>query len=65
MGGEGTMARWYTQAPRLVSADLIHPYPAGGKLIATVLVKEIDRGLSRYKLARSSIVAGASVDDVH
>jgi lysophospholipase L1-like esterase len=50
MGGEGTMARWYTAEPRLVSADLIHPYPAGGKIIATILVKEIDRGLNRYKL---------------
>ncbi|MGA1996412.1 MAG: GDSL-type esterase/lipase family protein [Bryobacteraceae bacterium] len=50
MGGEGPMARWYTGEPRLVSADLIHPYPAGGKLIAAVMVKEIDRGLNRYKL---------------
>jgi lysophospholipase L1-like esterase len=50
MGGAGTMARWYTEEPRMVSADLIHPYPAGGKLIATVLVREMDRGLSRYKL---------------
>jgi len=50
MGGEGTMARWYTGEPRLVSADLIHPYPAGGKIIATVMVKEIGRGLNRYKL---------------
>jgi lysophospholipase L1-like esterase len=63
MGGEGTMARWYTQAPRLVSADLIHPYPAGGKLIATVLVKEIDRGLSRYKLARSIAGSGSTAGD--
>ena len=29
MGGDGTMARWYAAQPRLVSADLIHPYPAG------------------------------------
>ena len=50
MGGEGTMARWYTQEPRLVSADLIHPYPAAGKLIAAVLVNEVERGLNRYKL---------------
>ena len=26
MGGDGTMARWYTGQPRLVSADLIHPF---------------------------------------
>jgi len=41
MGGGGTMARWYTQSPRLVSADLIHPYPAGGKIIAEIFVKEL------------------------
>jgi hypothetical protein len=50
MGGEGTMARWYTSQPRLVSADLIHPYPAAGKTIATIFTREIGAGLSRYKL---------------
>ena len=50
MGGEGTMARWYAATPRLVSADFIHPYPAGGKIIANVFAREIDAGLSRFKL---------------
>ena len=50
MGGEGTMARWYTGQPRLVSADLIHPIPAGGKLIAVVFAREIAAGLNRYKV---------------
>jgi lysophospholipase L1-like esterase len=50
MGGAGTMARWYASQPRLVSADFIHPYPAGGKIIATVLVKQLESGLTRYKL---------------
>jgi lysophospholipase L1-like esterase len=49
MGGEGTMARWYSAQPRLVSADFIHPYPAGGKIIAQVIVREIESGLARYK----------------
>ena len=49
MGGAGTMARWYTGKPRLVSADLIHPYPAGGKLIAGIFVREIEAGFVRYK----------------
>jgi lysophospholipase L1-like esterase len=52
MGGEGTMARWYTQQPRLVSADFIHPYPAGGKIIAQVFVREMIAGLERYKLRK-------------
>jgi lysophospholipase L1-like esterase len=50
MGGPGTMARWYASQPRLVSADFIHPYPAGGKIVATVFVKQMESGLSRYKL---------------
>jgi hypothetical protein len=50
MGGEGTLARWYTGQPRLVSADLIHPIPAGGKLIAVVFAREIAAGLNRYKV---------------
>ncbi|MBV9745580.1 MAG: hypothetical protein JO099_17605 [Acidobacteriia bacterium] len=50
MGGAGTMARWYNAQPRLVSADLIHPYPAGGKQIAEVFVREIEAGFARFKL---------------
>ncbi len=50
MGGAGTMARWYAAQPRLVSADLIHPYPAAGKQIASIFVREIVAGLARFKV---------------
>jgi len=50
MGGAGTMSRWYNAQPRLVSADFIHPYPAGGKIVAAAFVKQIESGLARYKL---------------
>jgi lysophospholipase L1-like esterase len=50
MGGEGTMARWYTAQPRLVSADLTHPYPEGGKRIAAIFAREVGAGLNRYKM---------------
>jgi lysophospholipase L1-like esterase len=53
MGGEGTMARWYAAQPRLVSADFIHPYPAGGKTIALAFTREIVSGLNRYQLRES------------
>jgi lysophospholipase L1-like esterase len=53
MGGEGTMARWYAAQPRLVSADFIHPYPAGGKMIAVTFAREIISGLNRYQLRES------------
>src|SRR5262249_49358032 len=49
MGGEGTMARWYAARPRLVSADFIHPYPAGGRQIAIAFTRELVNGLGRYK----------------
>ena len=52
MGGEGTMARWYNSQPRLVSADFIHPYPAGGRQIATIFTKQIELGLGRFKLRK-------------
>ncbi len=59
MGGDGTMARWYNGQPRLVSADLIHPVPAGGKMIATVFARELAAGLNRYKLRQVLRTAGA------
>ena len=52
MGGAGTMSRWYSQQPRLVASDFIHPNAAGGKIIAGVFVKQIEAGLARYKLRR-------------
>jgi lysophospholipase L1-like esterase len=50
MGGAGTMARWYDSQPRLVSADFIHPTPAGARIVATAFVRELINGLNRYKL---------------
>jgi lysophospholipase L1-like esterase len=50
MGGAGTMARWYDSQPRLVSADYIHPTPAGARIIAQAFVRELTAGLNRYKL---------------
>ena len=50
MGGAGTMARWYENQPPLVSADFIHPTPAGARIVATAFVRELIAGLNRYKL---------------
>jgi len=52
MGGAGTMARWYQGEHRLVSADLIHPIPAGGKIVAEAFVKELMLGYNRFKLSQ-------------
>src|SRR6185312_11013916 len=37
MGGAGTMAKWYAAQPRLVSADFMHPLPAGAAKVGTLL----------------------------
>lgn len=50
MGGEGTMGKWYTIEPRLVSADFIHPLPAGGRVVANLLERALMRGFNLYKL---------------
>ena len=46
MGGAGTMASWYKSQPRLVSADFMHPLPAGaakvGALFASALVESYE-----------------------
>ena len=59
MGGAGTMARWYENHPQLVSADFIHPTPAGARIVATAFVRDLTSGLNRYKLRQ--VLAGNSV----
>ena len=44
------MARWYGNRPQLVSADFIHPTPAGARIVAQAFVRELNAGLNRYKL---------------
>jgi lysophospholipase L1-like esterase len=50
MGGEGTMSRWYAAEPRLVSADFIHPLPAGAKIVGELLYRGLRDGYNDYKL---------------
>jgi len=59
MGGAGTMARWYENHPQLVSADFIHPTPAGARIVATAFVRDLTSGLNRCKLRQ--VPAGNSV----
>ncbi len=48
MGGQGTMARWYTGHPRLVAGDLIHPTPQGASIVAELFVKDLSVGYDQY-----------------
>jgi len=49
MGGEGTMARWYASQPRLVSADFMHPLPAGAKKVGVLLDQALESGFRQFK----------------
>ncbi len=64
MGGKGTMARWYDGHPRMVSADFIHPTPAGAKLVGNLLYQALYDGFTKYKLRRMreryNVAAGKS-----
>ncbi len=58
MGGSGTFARWYAAKPRLVTADLIHPTPAGAYAVAELLIRSLSLGYDQWKAAHG-LVAGA------
>lgn len=49
MGGSGTMARWYNSSPRLVSADFMHPLPAGAAKVGALLDEALFQGYDRYE----------------
>jgi lysophospholipase L1-like esterase len=57
MGGDGTMARWYSSTPRLVSADYMHPMPAGaakvGALFEQALVSAYESRSGRLREANA------------
>ena len=50
MGGEGTMARWYSSEPRLVGADFIHPMPAGARIVGELLYGALREGFNQHKV---------------
>ncbi len=57
MGGEGTMARWYESQPRLVSADFMHPLPAGAKKVGVLLDQALESGFRQFKARQEERLA--------
>jgi lysophospholipase L1-like esterase len=49
MGGEGTMARWWDNQPRLVSADFTHPLPAGARRVGVLLYQALENNYRQFK----------------
>jgi lysophospholipase L1-like esterase len=60
MGGEGTMGRWYESQPRLVSADFMHPLPAGARKVGVLLYQALDSGYRQYKAKQQQRLARKS-----
>jgi lysophospholipase L1-like esterase len=60
MGGEGTMARWYSASPRLVTADLLHPTPQGATIVAGLFLEQLSLGYDRWKMQHGIALPAAS-----
>lgn len=56
MGGEGTMARWYSEKAPLVLADLTHPNSDGATIIGNLTYRALIDGYTKY-------VGSASAND--
>jgi lysophospholipase L1-like esterase len=54
MGGAATMAKWYSVQPRLVSADFMHPLPAGAAIVGRLVEEALMKGYAGYKAANGA-----------
>ena len=59
MGANGTMARWYTASPRLVTADLLHPTPQGASIVAGLFLGQLSLRYDRWKMRHGIAVPAA------
>jgi lysophospholipase L1-like esterase len=59
MGSSGTMARWYTASPRLVTADLLHPTPQGATIVAGLFLGQLSLRYDRWKMQHGITVPAA------
>jgi hypothetical protein len=64
MGGAGTMAKWYSVQPRLVSADFMHPLPAGAAIVGRLVEEALMKGYAGYKTANGLSESAAAVAPV-
>ena len=57
MGGEGTMGRWYESQSGLVSADFMHPLPAGARRVGVLLYQALESGFRQFKAKQQQRLA--------
>jgi hypothetical protein len=51
------MGRWYNGQPRLVSADFMHPLPAGARKVGILLYQALEAGYQQYKAKQEQRLA--------
>ena len=49
--------RWYESQPRLVSADFMHPLPAGARKVGVLLFHALDSGFQQFKAKQQQHLA--------
>ncbi len=64
MGGAGTMGKWYNSQPRLVSADFMHPLPAGAAKVGTLLASALTKAFDAYE-GQQKLLAGKHEPEGH
>jgi lysophospholipase L1-like esterase len=57
MGGEGSMGRWYESQTGLVSADFMHPLPAGARRVGVLLYQALESGFRQFKAKQQQRLA--------
>ena len=55
MGGEGTVARWYSARPRLMGGDFTHPTAQGAEIVGTLIYEAIIEAHENYKDRMSAV----------
>jgi len=51
MGGEGTVARWYEERPRLMGGDFTHPTAPGSEIVGSLIHDAIIAAYEKFKKA--------------
>jgi lysophospholipase L1-like esterase len=54
MGGDGTVARWFTARPRLMGGDYTHPTTHGSEIVGSLIYEAMIKAYEEYKNRRTT-----------
>jgi hypothetical protein len=49
MGGDGTVAQWYEQRPRLMGGDFTHPTAQGAEIVGSIINSAFMEAYAQFK----------------